>query len=63
MFTPPVLGFDVEADLKVCTVIRPVSVLVSFIVFLIHLAIIPGHWFKEVKSAGSDMNIKGFDNI
>ena len=40
MFTPPVLGFDVEADLKVCTVIRPVSVLVSFIVFLIHLAIV-----------------------
>ena len=40
MFSPAVLAFDVEADLQVCAVNRPVSIVASFIVFLIHLAIV-----------------------
>ena len=39
MFSPAILAFDVEADLQVCVVNRPESILASFIVFLIHLAI------------------------
>ena len=40
MFSPANLAFYVEADLQVCAVNRPVSILASFIVFLIHLAIV-----------------------
>ena len=40
MFSPAVLAFDVEADLQVCAVNRPVSIVASVIVLLIHLAIV-----------------------
>ena len=40
MFSPANLAFDVEADRQVCAVNRPVSTLASFIMFLIHLAIV-----------------------
>ena len=33
MFSPANLAFHVQADLQVCAVNRPVSILVSFIVF------------------------------
>ena len=39
MFSPDSLAFDVEADLQLCAVNRPVSIFASFIVFLIHLTI------------------------
>ena len=59
MFSPAILAFDVEADLQVCAVNRPVSILASFIVFLIHLAIASldtslNGFAVEIKSAGSD---------
>ena len=58
-FSPAILAFDVEADLQVCAVNRPVSILASFIVFLIHLAIVSldtglNGFVLEIKSAGSD---------
>ena len=59
MFSPANFAFDVEADLQVCAVNRPVSILASFIVFLIRLAIVSldtdfNDFVVEVKSAGSD---------
>ena len=39
MFNPAILAFDVDADLQVCAVNRPVSILASFVLFLIHLEI------------------------
>ena len=58
-FSPATLAFDVEANLQVYAVDRPVSVLASFIVFLIHLAIVSldtglNGLVNEIKSAGSD---------
>ena len=58
MFSPANLAFDVEADLQVYAVNRPVSILASF-VFLIHLAIVSLDtdlygFVVEIKSAGSD---------
>ena len=58
-FSPAILAFDVEADLHVCAVNRPVSILASFIAFLIHLTIgslnagLNGFVVK-IKIAGSD---------
>ena len=40
MFSRDILAFDVEADLQLCAVNRPVSILASFIIFLIHLTIV-----------------------
>ena len=59
MFSPATLAFDVEADLQVCAVNRLVSILASFTVFLIHLAIASletslNGFVVEMKSAGSD---------
>ena len=59
MFSPAILAFDVEADLQVCAVNTPASILASFIVFLIHLAIASlgtglNGFVVEIKSAGSD---------
>ena len=59
MFSPAILAFDVEADLQVCAVNRPVSILTSFIAFLIHLAILSldtgfNSFVVEIKSAGTD---------
>ena len=60
MFSPAILAFDVEADLQVCAVNRPVSILTSFIAFLIHLAIVSldtglNGFVVEKKSAGFDV--------
>ena len=59
MFSPAILAFDVETDLQVCAMNRPVSVLASFIVFLINLAIVSldtglKGFVVEVKSVASD---------
>ena len=59
MFSPAILAFDVEADLHVCAVNRPVSILASFIAFLIHLAILSldtgfNSFVVEIKSVGTD---------
>ena len=59
MFSPANLAFDVEADLQVCAVNRPVSILASFVVFLIHLAIVSLDtglygFVVEINSAESD---------
>ena len=59
MFSPAILAFDVETDLQVCAMNRPVSVLASFIVFLINLAILCldtglKGFVVEVKSVASD---------
>ena len=59
MFSAAILAFDVETDLQVCAMNRPVSVLASFIVFLINLAIVSldtglKGFVVEVKSVASD---------
>ena len=59
MFSPAILAFDVETDLQVCAMNRPASVLASFIVFLISLAIVSldtglKGFVVEVKSVASD---------
>ena len=59
MFSPAILAFGVEADLQVCAVNRPVSILASFIAFLIHLAILSldtgfNSFVVEIKSVGTD---------
>ena len=59
MFSPAIQAFDAGADLQVCAVNRPISVLASFTVFLIHLTIASldtnlNGFVVEIKSAGSD---------
>ena len=59
MFSPAILAFDVEVELQVCAVNKPVSILASFIAFLIHLAIVSldtglNSFVVEIKSAGTD---------
>ena len=59
MPSPAILDFDVEADLQVCAVNRPVSMLASFMVFLIHLAIASldtglNGFVVKIKGAGYD---------
>ena len=59
IFSPAILAFDVEADLQMCVVNRPESILASFIVFLIHLAIASldnalNDFVVEIKNARSD---------
>ena len=58
-FSPAILAFDVDADLQVFAVNRPVSTLTSFILFLIHLEIESLYtslngFVVEIKKAGSD---------
>ena len=59
MSSPAILDFDVEADVQVCAVNRPVSMLASFMVFLIDLAIASldtglNGFVVEIKGAGYD---------
>ena len=59
MSSPAILDFGVEADLQVCAVNRPVSMLAFFMVFLIHLAIASldtglNGFVVEIKGAGYD---------
>ena len=54
-----IVFMSLESDLQLCAVNRPVFILASFIVFLIHLAIVSldtglNGFVVEVKSAGSD---------
>ena len=59
MFSPTILAFDVEANLHACALNRYLSILASFIVFLIHLAIASldsgsNGFVVKIKSSGFD---------
>ena len=59
MFSPAIFIFDVEAELQLSAVNKSVSILASFIAFLIHVAIVSfdtglNGFVVEIKSSGSD---------